>query len=62
VLAHLHRLCDVTDALALKEAKLPEDEGDNGDQEEAGHNGRHHDPDGDTGQPSLACKQRAFQA
>ena len=55
VLPHLHRLGDVTDALALKEAKLPEDERDDGDQEQASHNGGHHDPDGHAGQTSLTC-------
>ncbi len=49
MLPHFHGLRDVTHTLALEEAKLPEDESDDGDQEEPSHNGRHHDPDGDTG-------------
>ena len=49
MLPHLDGLSDVTDPLALEEAKLPEDEGDDGDEEEPRHDGRHHDPDGYAG-------------
>ena len=36
------------DSFPFEEAKLPEDHGDDHHEEQASHDGRHHDPDGDT--------------
>lgn len=37
-------LSDIRDPFPLEEAELGEDEGDDDDQQEPGHYGRHHDP------------------